>query len=77
VSSHRFLARRVAGVRVGLVAAALAAVYPALWIRDAQVMSESLVVLTTALFLLAVVAYLDAPGVRRVVMIESPPGLRY
>jgi 4-amino-4-deoxy-L-arabinose transferase-like glycosyltransferase len=57
-----FLGRRVAGVRVGLIAASLAAVYPALWIRDAQVMSESLVVLITALFLLAVVAYIEAPS---------------
>ena len=36
------LARRVAGDRAGLVAAALAAVHPLLWLADGALMSESL-----------------------------------
>jgi 4-amino-4-deoxy-L-arabinose transferase-like glycosyltransferase len=36
------VARRVAGVRVGLTAAALAAVYPMLWLADGALMSETL-----------------------------------
>src|SRR5882724_3370689 len=55
-------ARRVAGSRAAVAAALLAAVYPALWVNDALVMSESIVVLTTALFLLAAFAYLDRPS---------------
>lgn len=48
------LGRAVGGERVGLVAAALAAVYPNLWLNDGLVMSESLAALlvTTALLLL-------------------------
>jgi 4-amino-4-deoxy-L-arabinose transferase-like glycosyltransferase len=69
------LGRRVAGARVGIVAALFAAAYPALWIPDAVVMSESLVVLTTALFLLAAVAYIDKPGVARTVAFGITAGL--
>ena len=69
------LGRRVAGARVGIVAALLAAAYPALWIPDAVVMSESLVVLTTALFLLAVVAYIDKPGAARAVAVGVTAGV--
>src|SRR5213080_1223024 len=36
------LGRRVAGTRIGLVAAAIAAVYPALWMLDSSLRSESL-----------------------------------
>jgi 4-amino-4-deoxy-L-arabinose transferase-like glycosyltransferase len=47
--------REIAGPRVGLVAAALAAVYPNIWFSDSVVMSETLVIFTTALTI--VVAY--------------------
>lgn len=40
--------RRIAGPRVGFLAAALAAVYPNLWIYDALVMSETLTILLAA-----------------------------
>ncbi len=45
--------RRVANRRTGLVAAALAAVYPNFWLNDVLIMSESLVLLAAALTLLA------------------------
>lgn len=48
------LGRRIGGPRVGLVAAAIAAVYPNLWINDSLVMSESLaLLLVTASLLVA------------------------
>lgn len=43
--------RRLAGPAVGLVAAALAAAYPNLWVNDSLVMSESLACLLVALAL--------------------------
>jgi 4-amino-4-deoxy-L-arabinose transferase-like glycosyltransferase len=46
------LGRRVGGPRVGLIAAAIAAVYPALWMLDASVRSESLYLPLIALVLL-------------------------
>jgi 4-amino-4-deoxy-L-arabinose transferase-like glycosyltransferase len=46
------LGRRVGGPRVGLLAAAIAAVYPALWMLDASVRSESLYLPLIALVLL-------------------------
>jgi hypothetical protein len=50
-------ARRVAGDRAGIAAAALAAVYPNLWINDVMILSESLFALTVALVLWAAVSY--------------------
>jgi 4-amino-4-deoxy-L-arabinose transferase-like glycosyltransferase len=47
------LGRRIGGERVGLVAAALAAVYPNLWMNDGLVMSESVSVLVVSLALWA------------------------
>jgi hypothetical protein len=46
------LGRRVAGDRIGLLAGALAAVYPALWMLDASLRSESLYLPLIALVLL-------------------------
>ncbi len=62
------LARRIGGDRVGLVAAAIAAVYPNLWMNDGLVMSESVSVLVVSLALwaahrlLAEVGADDAPS---------------
>ena len=47
------VARRLAGWRAGLIAAALAALYPALWINDTLLLSEALYAPMAALFLLA------------------------
>jgi 4-amino-4-deoxy-L-arabinose transferase-like glycosyltransferase len=58
------LAYRLAGTATGLVAAALAAFYPQLWINDGMVMSESLVVLMAALVLYAAYRFAAAPSVR-------------
>ena len=60
------LGRRVAGDRVGLIAAGIAAVYPALWMLDASVRSESLYLPLIALVLL--LAY-DLRGWRRAALL--------
>lgn len=55
------LARRLAGPVVGVVAAAIAAVYPNMWINDGMLMVETLYVAAIAVSLLATYSYLDAP----------------
>ncbi len=47
------LARELAGVRAGVIAAVLGALYPGMWVFDGQVMSEALLMLLAALTLLA------------------------
>lgn len=59
------LGRTVAGARCGLIAAALAAVYPLLWVIDGAIMSETEYVLLVTLVLLAAYGYLKAPSARR------------
>ncbi len=56
------LGRRVGGPTVGLVAAALAAIYPVLVGADGSLMSESLYGLCVVLALLAAYRLLDRPG---------------
>jgi len=59
------LGRRVASAPVGLVAAALAALYPMLFLTEATLMAESLyVALTTTVLLLAYRAFDDPKPVR-------------
>lgn len=58
-------ARRLAGARAGLVAAAIAAVYPNFWFSDALVMSETLVLLAMATTLLLAYRFRERPGVGR------------
>lgn len=69
------LGRRVAGTRVGLIAAAVAAVYPALWMLDASVRSESLYLPLIALVLLLAYRLADAPSWRRAALLGAAIGL--
>jgi hypothetical protein len=63
------LGRRVAGNRAGLIAATIAALYPNIWVYDAQVLSETLAIfVSTATLLLAYRAY-DSPSVRAIVTV--------
>jgi hypothetical protein len=57
--------RKVGGERVGLVAAALAAVYPMLWTADGALMSETLYGLFLVSALLAALWLREAPSWRR------------
>jgi 4-amino-4-deoxy-L-arabinose transferase-like glycosyltransferase len=58
------LGREVAGDRVGLVAAGVAAVYPRLWANEGHVLSESLCGLAIALMLLTAYRFWRQPGLR-------------
>jgi 4-amino-4-deoxy-L-arabinose transferase-like glycosyltransferase len=53
------LARTVGGRRAGLIAGALAAIYPNLWLGDALVMSETLTVLMVVVVLLLALRHHD------------------
>jgi 4-amino-4-deoxy-L-arabinose transferase-like glycosyltransferase len=55
------IGRRLGGDRVGLLAAALAALYPNLWINDGLVMSESVSCLLVSAALLAVLRWTESP----------------
>lgn len=58
------LARRVGGDRVGLIAAAIAVVYPNLWLNDSLVMSETIAIVLVTLALFVAVGADDAPTAR-------------
>jgi hypothetical protein len=70
-----FLGRRVGGRRVGVAAAAIAAVYPNLWMNDGLVMSESLSMLLVAAVLLAAHRAMAMPGWRVVAVTGVLAGL--
>jgi hypothetical protein len=56
------VARRVAGRRAGLIAGAIAAVYPLLWINDGMLLSEGLYVPLIAVVLLTAYRMWDRPS---------------
>jgi 4-amino-4-deoxy-L-arabinose transferase-like glycosyltransferase len=70
-----FLGRAIAGERVGLIAAGLAAVYPNLWINDAHIMSETLATLAVALALLLTYRLWRAPTWANAVWVGLACGL--
>jgi 4-amino-4-deoxy-L-arabinose transferase-like glycosyltransferase len=67
--------RRVAGNRAGLIAAAVAAAYPNLWISDGLVMSESVSCLLIALAMWAVLVWADKPTMRAALLVGVAIGL--
>jgi 4-amino-4-deoxy-L-arabinose transferase-like glycosyltransferase len=67
--------RRVGGPRVGLIAAALAAVYPLIWINDVILMSECIVLFVSALLLLFAYGLVDRPTVGRSILVGATCGL--
>jgi 4-amino-4-deoxy-L-arabinose transferase-like glycosyltransferase len=69
------LGRRVGGERVGLLAAAIAAVYPGLVVLDGSVRSESLYAPLIAFLLLATYRLVDRPGTGRAVAFGALIGL--
>jgi 4-amino-4-deoxy-L-arabinose transferase-like glycosyltransferase len=58
-----FTGREVAGPRVGLLAAGIAAVAPTFWVNDALLMSESLVLAVVALVLLLAYRFRSRPTI--------------
>jgi 4-amino-4-deoxy-L-arabinose transferase-like glycosyltransferase len=69
------LGRRLAGPTVGLVAAAIAAVYPNLWVNDSLVMSESLACLIVSIALLVALGFDRRPGPGRALALGALAGL--
>jgi 4-amino-4-deoxy-L-arabinose transferase-like glycosyltransferase len=67
--------RRIGGNRVGLIAAAVAAIYPNLWINDGLVMSESVSCLVLSLTMLALLRWIDRPGLRAAALVGALAGL--
>jgi len=56
------LGRRIGNVKVGIIAAALAAVYPNLWINDGMLMVETVYIFAIAVSLLGAYRYLHRPN---------------
>ncbi|CAN5265635.1 hypothetical protein BH18ACT4_BH18ACT4_14240 [soil metagenome] len=69
------LGRRVGGPTVGWVAAAVAAVYPGLWISDALVMSETPTAFLVAVTLLGAYRHLDRPTRASALLLGAACGL--
>ncbi|MEX0768105.1 MAG: glycosyltransferase family 39 protein [Microthrixaceae bacterium] len=65
-----FLGRRLGGVRVGVIAAFIAAVYPNMWINDGMLMVETVFILATAVSLLATYRYLTQPNRRDLLLLS-------
>jgi 4-amino-4-deoxy-L-arabinose transferase-like glycosyltransferase len=67
--------RRLAGPSVGLIAAGLATLYPAVWAHEALVLAEVLVVLLVPAVLLGAYRYVDRPSVGRAVVLGATVAL--
>ena len=70
-----FAGRRIAGPRVGLIAAALLALYPNVWRFDGMVLSETLVIFLVNVTILLAYRYLDAPSLSRLALVSFSVGL--
>jgi len=68
-------ARRVAGDRVGLVAAGIAAGYAGLWVYERAILSETLLLPEIALFILLVYRFRDSPSIRGAALLGGMCGV--
>ena len=68
-------ARKVAGPRVGVIAAALTAVLPSFWIYERELLIETLLLLVGAVTVLVVYRYLERPSTLRLVLVGALCGL--
>ncbi len=69
------LVRRLAGDTAGLVAAAIAAVYPELWINDGMLLSETMAIFMTAVALTAAYAFWRKPSMRNAALLGFACGV--
>jgi 4-amino-4-deoxy-L-arabinose transferase-like glycosyltransferase len=69
------LGRRVAGPRAGLVAAAVAAVYPNLWVHDGMLLAETMSIFTVTLVLWSGYRFWDEPTAGRAAWLGFCGGL--
>ena len=67
--------RRVAGPRCGLVAAAVAAVYPNMWLHDGALLSETMSIFMVSVTLWAAYRFWDVPSVGRAAVLGLCTGL--
>jgi 4-amino-4-deoxy-L-arabinose transferase-like glycosyltransferase len=67
--------REVAGARVGLVAAALCALYPNTWVYDGELLSESIALFTVALIVFLAFRFRNRPSVARAAWLGFACGL--
>jgi Dolichyl-phosphate-mannose-protein mannosyltransferase len=70
-----FIGRRLAGPRAGLIAAAIAAIYPNMWLHDGMLMSESIAIFTVCLVLWSAYRFWDDPTFGRVAWLGTSCGL--
>jgi 4-amino-4-deoxy-L-arabinose transferase-like glycosyltransferase len=75
VAIAALVGRRYFNARVGLVAGAIAAVYPGFWVFEAQVLSEPLGLLVMGVFMLAVIELRDHPTLRWSMIVGALCGL--
>lgn len=68
------IARRIGGHRAGIIAAAIAAVYPMLWINDGMLLSESLFVSLVCATILAAYRFWDHPSWQRAAWLGAAVG---
>ncbi|HEY1739835.1 MAG TPA: glycosyltransferase family 39 protein [Acidimicrobiia bacterium] len=68
------LGRRIGGDTVGLIAGAIAAIYPNLFLAEAALMTEALTALLVTLALLLAVRAIEVPSARRFVLLGLPLG---
>jgi 4-amino-4-deoxy-L-arabinose transferase-like glycosyltransferase len=64
-----FAGRRLAGPRVGLIAAALTALYPGFWLYERQLLSETLALLECALVILLALRFQAQPSWLRALLL--------
>lgn len=67
--------RRLVDARVGLIAAAVAAVYPNFFLYERDLLAETLALFLVALTLLVAFRFKDEPGLRRAVFLGASCGL--
>jgi 4-amino-4-deoxy-L-arabinose transferase-like glycosyltransferase len=67
--------RRLAGPRAGLVAAALVAVYPYAWLYERSLLSETLVLLGTAIAILLVLRFYERPALGTCALLGAVVGV--
>ena len=67
--------RRIGGVRVGLIAAGIAALYPGLWVYERAILSETLLLLGIAVMILVAYRFWARPSARRAAVLGLMCGL--
>jgi 4-amino-4-deoxy-L-arabinose transferase-like glycosyltransferase len=70
-----YTGRTIAGRRVGLIAAFIVAIYPNFWFHDSVVMSETLIMFTTALVILVSYQFWQRPSVWRAIGLGAAVGI--